>query len=103
MDFIEKPFNEQVLLDAVNRALEIDRESRARRVISQEYKELLNTLSERENEVMNLVVEGKPNKIIADELSLSIKTVEYHRGNVMTKLKVESVAALVKLAINAQK
>jgi two-component system response regulator FixJ len=99
VDFIEKPFNEQSLLDAINKALAVDRELRASLAHRRSRRQLLGSLSERETEVMNLVVAGHPNKIIADELSLSIKTVEFHRGNVMAKLQVESVAELVKLVL----
>jgi FixJ family two-component response regulator len=101
VDFIEKPFNEQILLDAVNRALARDRESRSHRHDLERCRERLDALTEREREVMNLVVDGQPNKIIADRLALSVKTVEYHRGNVMAKLQVESVADLVKLVLKA--
>ena len=99
LDFIEKPFSEQVLLDAVNNAINQDRIHRKELARKTESQELVDTLSEREKEVMALVVEGRPNKIIAAELSLSIKTVEYHRGNLMSKLTVESVTDLVRLAL----
>lgn len=102
VDFIEKPFNEQALLDAVNRALALDREIRTRTAERRRCRDLLATLSEREREVLDLVVAGRPNKLIADSLSLSIKTVEYHRGNVMAKLKVESVPDLVRLKLTAE-
>lgn len=101
VDFIEKPFNEQILLDAVNKAVARDRESRSRRHDLERCRERLDALTEREREVMDLVVDGQPNKIIADRLALSVKTVEYHRGNVMAKLLVESVADLVKLVLKA--
>lgn len=102
VDFIEKPFSEQALLDAVNRALALDKGNRAEQARRVNFQEMFHSLSEREVEVMNLVVAGHPNKIIADDLGLSIKTVEFHRGNVMTKLQVESVVELVKLVISAQ-
>ena len=101
VDFIEKPFNEQALLDAINQAVTTDRDNRNAREARRRCRELLDTLTDREREVMQLVVEGRPNKIIADQLALSIKTVEFHRGNVMTKLQVESVADLVKLVLEA--
>ncbi len=102
LDFIEKPFNEQVLLDAVNNALEVDRKNRVQHDRDCSLKTRVDTLSDREKEVAALVVKGCPNKIVAAELSLSIKTVEFHRGNLMTKLKVESVADLVRLFLTVE-
>ncbi len=101
LDFIEKPFNDQVLLDAVLKALDQDLAAREAHRKVGEVKERFASLTEREHEVMLGVVAGKPNKIIADDLNLSIKTVEFHRSNVMTKMDVVSVAALVRLAVQA--
>ena len=70
------------------------RERRARR---SEYEERVAALTEREREVMLRVIEGKLNKLIADELAISVKTVEFHRAKVMEKMGVDSVAALVQL------
>ena len=105
-DFIEKPFNGQVLLDAVHRALaraatppaaaavsaEGDREDLARRIAS---------LSPREREVMALVAEGLPNKSVATRLDLSTRTVEVHRAKVMEKMGARSLAELVRMNIAA--
>lgn len=99
LDFIEKPFNEQVFLDAVNRAIQLDRTRRNDYARRDSLQMLVDSLSDREREVMTMVAKGCPNKIIADELSLSIKTVEFHRGNLMTKLKVVSVADLVRISL----
>ncbi len=101
VDFIEKPFNDQTLLDAVNRAMVQDAEQREAAIRRRENRARYEGLSDREREVMALVVAGQPNKIIAHELSLSIKTVEYHRGRVMGKMEVESVPDLVRAAQDA--
>lgn len=101
-DFIEKPFSDQVLLDSVMRAIDQDLSRRADQKKVTQYQNLFANLTEREHEVMTGVVAGKPNKIIAGDLDLSIKTVEFHRHNVMTKLQVESVAELVQMALAAR-
>ena len=103
LDFIEKPFNEQVLLDSVNNAIHQDQVRREEYARITRWQTLVDTLSEREREVMTLVAQGHPNKIIASELSLSIKTVEYHRGNLMSKLEVDSVADLVRISLAIEK
>ncbi len=101
-DFIEKPFSDQVLLDSVMKAIDLDLSRRKNYAALSEYQASFSSLTEREYEVMKGVVAGKPNKIIADDLNLSIKTVEFHRSNVMSKVQVESVAELVQLALAAQ-
>jgi len=101
-DFIEKPFSDQVLLDSVMRAIDLDLSRRKEHEKVGEFQALFASLTEREHEVMTGVVAGKPNKIIADDLDLSIKTVEFHRHNVMNKLQVESVAELVQMALAAR-
>jgi two-component system, LuxR family, response regulator FixJ len=101
-DFIEKPFSDQILLDAVMKAIDRDRIQRQDLAKSRQRQDRFANLSEREHEVMTGVVAGKPNKIIADDLGLSIKTVEFHRSNVMAKLKVESVAELVQMVISTR-
>jgi DNA-binding CsgD family transcriptional regulator len=96
-DFIEKPFNDLQLLDEVALAI---RKSRQRLTEGAEHrlvKERLGRLSRREREVLDLVVQGKQNKIIAAELELSIKTVEVHRHGVMEKMAVNSVAELARV------
>jgi len=96
-DFIEKPFNDQVLLDAVNRALARARDGqddgRA------EIEARIELLTPREREVMLLVAEGRPNKVVATRLGLSTRTVEVHRAKVMEKLQARSLAELVRMAI----
>ena len=97
IDFIQKPFKDQALLERVRRAIELDRQTRQLRMECTRFAALLTYLTPREREVMELVAAGKPNKIIADDLGISPKTVEIHRGRVMGKLQVDSVAELVRL------
>ena len=99
-DFIEKPFNDQVLLDALHRALEQSRGQSAGAGVSRaEAEARVDSLTPREREVMLLVAEGRPNKVVATRLGLSTRTVEVHRAKVMEKMQVRSLAELVRLAI----
>jgi len=102
LDFIEKPFGDQALLDAVQRAIDKDLSNREIAVNKHKVLALMAELTPREKEVCDLVVEGLPNKLVADELNLSVKTVEFHRSNVMKKLDVESIAALVNTVLKAR-
>ena len=97
IDFIQKPFSDQSLLERLRKAIDLDRRTRQVRMECTKFADLLTHLTRREREVMNLVIAGKPNKIIADDLGISPKTVEIHRGRVMEKLQVDSVAELVRL------
>jgi len=96
-DFIEKPFNDQVLLDAVNRALARARDGQGSGRAEVEVR--IESLTPREREVMLLVAEGRPNKVVATRLGLSTRTVEVHRAKVMEKLQARSLAELVRMAI----
>jgi two-component system, LuxR family, response regulator FixJ len=98
-DFVQKPFRDQDLLDRVNRALQVDAEQRQELAGKEEVVHRWSTLTPREKEVMALIVEGKANKVIAMDLNLSERTVEIHRARVMEKMKVRSVAQLVKLSL----
>jgi FixJ family two-component response regulator len=102
LDFIEKPFSDQLLLDRVRQGIEMDRQDREARERRGEAVRRLGLLTQREREVLDLVVAGKPNKEIAVVLRLSPKTVEVHRAHVMEKMQASSVAELVRLAILAQ-
>ncbi|HXJ32568.1 MAG TPA: response regulator [Candidatus Eisenbacteria bacterium] len=102
LDFIEKPFSDQLLLDRVRQGIEMDRHEREARERRGEAVRRLGLLTQREREVLDLVVAGKPNKEIAVVLRLSPKTVEVHRAHVMEKMQASSVAELVRLAILAQ-
>ena len=101
-DFIEKPYNDQVLIDAVHRALAASRGSQASPAVDRAGIEArVATLSPREREVMQLVIDGKPNKVIATRLGLSTRTVEVHRAKVMEKMQAASLADLVRMALAA--
>jgi two-component system response regulator FixJ len=102
-DFIEKPFHDQTLLDAVHRALDrsADNLSATSEADPVTLSTRLATLTAREREVMALVVEGKPNKLVAARLGLSTRTVEVHRAKVMEKMGAHSLAELVRAAIAA--
>ena len=99
VDFIEKPFNDAELLRLVSQCLVSERESRARRRQGAEVSRRLDQLTQREREVLDLIIVGKLNKQIADMLDISIKTVEVHRSRVMEKMKVTTVAELVKISL----
>jgi len=101
IDFIEKPFSDQLLLDRVRQALEIDLEVREVRRRREDALRRLATLTAREREVLNLVVAGKQNKEIASELGVSPKTVEVHRAHVMSKMCVDSLAELIRITLLA--
>ena len=97
VDFLVKPVDEQQLLDAIARARDKAIELHEKRRLEQEAEERLARLTKREREVCALVVQGLLNKQIASELGASEKTVKVHRGRVMHKLGVDSVAALIRL------
>ena len=96
LDFVQKPFNEQELLESVQKALSLDEKTREARVLAVEVRERLETLSPREREVLDLVVEGISNKEIAKQLDISYRTVEVHRAKVMDKMGAHSLPELVR-------
>jgi len=99
VDFIQKPFGYQEALSAVRKALERDARDSAQRAQREQLAERLAALTERERGVLQRIVEGKANKVIAAELDISVKTVEAHRARVMEKMQAESVADLVRRTI----
>lgn len=99
IDFVQKPVDDAYLLARVEFCLARDREHRRKRRHDSDVVARLATLSTREREVMDCVVEGKLNKQIADILDISIKTVEVHRSRVMEKMRVTTVADLVRLCL----
>jgi FixJ family two-component response regulator len=101
IDFIEKPFSDQLLLDRVRQALEVDLEAREVRRRREDARRRLATLTAREREVLNLVVAGKANKEVASALGVSPKTVEVHRAHVMSKMCVDSLAELIRITLLA--
>jgi RNA polymerase sigma factor (sigma-70 family) len=98
-DFIEKPFNDQDLLDRMQRAISFDSERRERDTQRAQLCALFASLTPREREVMDLVVEGMSNKAVANTLGLSAKTVEVHRAKVMEKMNARSVSDLVRMSM----
>jgi len=98
VEFLTKPFNDEVLLTAIQRALERSRLALAQEAEMRELRDRYASLTPREREVMALVVSGLLNKQVGGELSISEKTVKAHRGQVMQKMKANSLADLVKIA-----
>jgi FixJ family two-component response regulator len=97
IDFLEKPFNDQELLDCIQRGVARSREQCAERAEREQLQRRHVTLTPREREVMLQVVTGKLNKQIADDLSIAEKTTKVHRGRVMHKMQAKSVADLVRM------
>jgi len=99
VDFLEKPFRDQELIDKVQDAIEVN--ARLRRDLAERNRIAgrIAALTPREREVMELVVQGKTNKAIASELGLSQRTVEIHRARVMEKMRAESLPELVQMVI----
>ncbi len=97
-DFLEKPFNDQMLLDCVQKALKQAEKIQQENALHETINKRLKQLTPREKEVMEGVVQGKANKVIAFDLGVSSKTVEVHRAKVMEKMQAHSVAELVKMA-----
>ena len=98
VEFLTKPFRDQDLLDAIERALERDRAARRQRADIAALRQRYDTLTAREREVMRLTVAGLLNKQIASELGTSEKTVNIQRGRMMQKMQADSLAALVRIA-----
>ena len=98
VDFLEKPFENQALLDAVNRALDRSRVSLGHNLELREIHDRIKSLTPREHEVFVRVAAGLANKQVADELALSEKTVKIHRANVMRKMQAPTFAELVRMA-----
>ena len=101
-DFIEKPFNDQHLIDRIQQAIEKSRSQKVNIQRRQEARERLQKLSSREIQVLNCIVAGSSNKSMARELDISVKTVETHRANLMSKMKAGSVSELVRIALLAE-
>jgi FixJ family two-component response regulator len=99
LDFVEKPFHDQTLLDRVHegieRSLHLQDLAGERGELQRRYA----SLTEREKQVMAQVIEGRPNKLIADELGLSTRTVETHRAHIIEKMGATSLSHLVRMAI----
>jgi two-component system, LuxR family, response regulator DctR len=96
-DFVEKPFSDNALVDRVEQALKASREHLEAARSKGKVVQWLSELTEREREVMQLVVAGKPNKLVADALGISVRTVEVHRARVFDKMNVKSAVELANL------
>ncbi|WP_027017028.1 response regulator transcription factor [Comamonas composti] len=96
-DFCEKPFSDNALVDRIVQALQNSEEHLAQSRVRDAVLERLHELTERERDVMRLVVEGIPNKLIADQLDISVRTVEVHRARVFDKMQVKSAVELANL------
>lgn len=102
VDFLVKPFRDQELLDRVQQAIQDDANVRGQLENRAAIADCIASLTPREREVMDLVVDGKANKVIAVDLGISQRTVEIHRARVMEKIKVASVAQLVQMVIRSR-
>ena len=101
IDFLEKPFSEEEICKLVDDALRKNRESIDKKENNLKAQCLLAKLTPRENQVLERITAGRLNKQIADDLNISIKTVEAHRANIMTKVEARTVAELIKIALKA--
>ena len=99
VDFVEKPFNPQALLDLVQQAIARDTELREQAAREADVAERVALLTPREQEVMALVVAGKANKVVAIDLAISERTVELHRGRIMKKMQARSLAELMRIVL----
>ncbi len=102
IDFIEKPFSDQHLLDRIREALEHNAQARGEAARHRELTTRFGRLTQREREVMDAIVAGHANKVIAADLDISPKTVEAHRAHLMTKMRARSVADLVRASIQME-
>jgi RNA polymerase sigma factor (sigma-70 family) len=99
IEFLEKPYRGQDLLDRIHEAIAMDREARDKKSRREAISELMGSLTPREQEVMQLLIDGVPNKAIAAQLGIARKTVDVHRLRIMRKMKANSVADLVRKAL----
>ncbi len=102
VDFLEKPFNDEQLCLLVTNALQRIRDEGSKSVLAKRAQELLSRLTPREEQVLDRIVAGRLNKQIADDLDISIKTVEAHRANIMDKIEARTMADLMKTALAAR-
>lgn len=100
-DFLQKPFRDQELIDRIQKALARDQQTRASLRRHDQIRRRLESLTPREAEVLKLLTEGHPNKVMAAKLDLSQRTVEIHRAHVMEKMEASSVAELVRMVMDA--
>jgi FixJ family two-component response regulator len=102
VDFIQKPYREQDLLDKINQALSLDQQQRTDLKAKKDIIVRIETLTPREKEVMAMMIDGNANKVIAIDLGISQRTVEIHRSRVMEKMNTHSLAHLVRMVLAAK-
>ena len=102
VNFLQKPFEDQEILDSIHQAIDREMDARRERGRRQEIEQQLKVLTPREREVFGLVVSGLPNKRIASKLGTSEKTIKVHRARVMEKMNAGSLAGLVQMAYEAR-
>lgn len=100
-DFIQKPFNDQELLDTIQSALNFAGDLVQSEKRLHEIESLLSSLTDREREILELIVQGKPTKAIAGDLEISKKTVDFHRSNIMNKMNASTLAQLISMTVEA--
>jgi len=100
VNFLKKPFTAKELLDSIDTALAVDMETRSEKRAKDEYARRTAELTRRERQILELMVDGKPNKAIASELNLSQKTIEYHRSQIMKKMRARSLPELVRWVVS---
>jgi len=101
MDVIEKPFNDQTLLDSITKAVSSSSEIHQRQLERASVQKMIDHLSPREHDIMHLLTQGKNSKEIASQLGISSKTVDVHRTHVMEKMRVKTVVQLARLVVDA--
>lgn len=102
IDFIEKPFSDDVLIESITRAAERAAEQNRSAAVTEQMKQRIATLSDRERQVLKGVVAGQPNKTIASELGISPRTVEVYRAGLMAKMQARSLPELVRMAMDIE-
>lgn len=101
-DFLEKPVDNEKLVQRINECLDLDTKQLNSDHEKQKSQDLIEKLSSREREVMDYLIKGKLNKVIAAELDISVRTVEAHRANLMHKMEARSLSDIVRIALSAQ-
>lgn len=102
LDFIEKPFDNEILLERVKNAIQLDAMARLERCRQSMIGQRIASLTPREREVMGMLADGKPNRLIAELLGVNVRTVETHRANVMAKMQADSLSGLVRMALESR-
>jgi two-component system response regulator FixJ len=102
VDFLEKPFSDDMILSSVRRAMEIGSRVRERAAETKAAKDLLSALTPRERGVLDKLVQGRSNKVVAYELGISPRTVEIHRAHIMSKMEASSLSDLVRVVLTAE-